>query len=62
MRKECWLRSTSGLILSVRSESTLSNVFFQAPFVGHLKKWNAHESERSVFFFLICLAFFLFFP
>jgi len=61
MRKECWLPSTSGLILLVRSESTLSNVFFQAPFVGHVKKWNAHEGGHSVFF-LTCLAFFLFFP
>lgn len=44
MRKECWLPSPSELILLVRSESTLLNVFFQAPFVGHIKKWNAHES------------------
>jgi hypothetical protein len=37
--------------LLVRSQSTLSNVFFQAPFVGHVKKWNAHEGGHSVFFF-----------
>lgn len=49
MRKKCWLPSTSELILLVRSESTLPNVFFQAPFVGDIKKWNAHESGRSVF-------------
>jgi hypothetical protein len=55
MRKECWLPSISGLILLVRSESTLPNVFFQSTICGTFLKMECLREWAFCFFDMPCI-------